>query len=97
MKIEIQDKEFSKNYLESKLEEHKNNLDFSSTDIKYFVFNKTIFNQAYNQKQPIKILNKNGDLKDIAEASDQLNLQALRKPVIKYFLCYPKKMKLEHS
>ena len=97
LKIEIQDKEFSKNYLESKLEEHKNNLDFSSTDIKYFVFNKTIFNQAYNQKQPIKILNKNGDLKDIAEASDQLNLQALRKPVIKYFLCYPKKMKLEHS
>jgi HD superfamily phosphohydrolase len=97
LKIEIQDKEFSKKYLESKLEEHKNNLDFSSTDINYFVFNKTILNQAYNKKQPIKILNKNGDLKDIAEASDQLNLQALTKPVVKYFLCYPKKMKLEDS
>ena len=37
-----------------------------------------------------KILNKNGNLKDIAKASDQLNLQALTIPVVKYFICYPK-------
>jgi hypothetical protein len=44
--------------------------------------------------QPIKIVNKKGDLEDIVEASDQLNLQALSKPVRKFFICYPKKMEL---
>ena len=60
----------------------------------YFVFNGDISNQAYNKNQPIKILNKNGDIEDIVLASDQLNLQALSKPVKKFFICYPKKMEL---
>ena len=33
---------------------------------------------------------KKGNLEDIAKASDQLNLQALTIPVVKYFICYPK-------
>jgi hypothetical protein len=60
----------------------------------YFVFKGAISNQAYNKLQPIKIVNKKGDLEDIVEASDQLNLQALSKPVRKFFICYPKKMEL---
>ena len=67
---------------------------FYQKEAKYFVFKGEISNQAYNKKQPIKILNKKGKLKDIAKASDQLNLQALSKPVTKYFICYPKKMRL---
>ena len=39
----------------------------------------------------INIYFKKGDIKDITEASDQLNIQALTKPVVKYFICYPKK------
>ena len=38
------------------------------------------------------ILFKNNKTIDIASASDQLNLQALTKPVEKFYLCYPKKM-----
>ena len=97
LKIEIQDNEISNNYLNDKIESFKNDFNFSDEEITYFVFKRAISNQAYNQEIPIEILNKKGGLKDIAEASDQLNLQALTKPVVKYFLCYPKKMKLEHS
>jgi hypothetical protein len=60
----------------------------------YFVFKGDISNQAYNKLQPIKILNKKGDLEDIVLASDQLNLQALSKPVRKFFICYPNQMEL---
>lgn len=63
-------------------------------DAVYFVFTGEISNQAYNKKQPIRILTKKGKLKDIAKASDHLNLQALSKPVTKHFICYPKKMEL---
>ncbi len=90
LKIEIQDDEFSTSYLEEKQKTFINKHQFSSKEIKYFVFNQSIYNQAYNQEMPINILSKKGELEDIANASDQLNLQALTKPVVKYFLCYPK-------
>lgn len=94
LKIEIHDGKIS--------DEHELNMmiDFMSAtglykkEAKYFVFTGQISNQAYNKKQPIKILNKKGKLRDIAKASDQLNLQALSKPVVKHFICYPKKMRL---
>ncbi len=60
----------------------------------YFVFTDQVSNQAYNTLKPIKIVSKKGELTDIAQASDQLNLQALTKPVVKYIFCHPKKMKL---
>ncbi|MEN8879912.1 MAG: phosphohydrolase, partial [Polaribacter sp.] len=59
-------------------------------DLHYFIFSEEIKNQAYQTEKPIYILSKKGKLKDIAKASDQLNLQALTKPVVKYFICYPK-------
>ncbi|MGB0879554.1 MAG: HD domain-containing protein [Polaribacter sp.] len=90
LKIEMQDENFATSYIEKKTEKYKEILHLSDDEIKYFVFQDTISNQAYNSKKPIKILNKKGNLKDIAEASDQLNLQALTKPVVKHFLCYPK-------
>lgn len=93
-KIEIQDEPISNNHLEKIKKRLLEHTDLEDEDLKYFVFIDQISNQAYNKKQPIKILNKKGKLKDIAEASDQLNLQALSKPVTKYFVCYPKKMQL---
>lgn len=58
----------------------------------YFVFTGEISNQAYELKTPrINILHKSGKIQDIINASDQLNLKALSKPVKKYYICYPKK------
>lgn len=57
----------------------------------FFVFTGQIDNQAYNtEKQNIMVLRKNGKLVDVASASDQLNLIALSRKVIKYYICYPK-------
>ena len=84
LRIKIQKDTFSD------LEIHSKKLNLSEEETNYFVFTKEIINQAYNSEQPIFIINKKGKLKDIAKASDQLNLQALRKPVVKHFICYPK-------
>lgn len=59
--------------------------------IDYFVFSDSVSNNAYKSNDDsIKILYNNGDLVDIATASDILNTQALSAEVKKYFLCYPK-------
>ena len=97
LKVEIQQTQFSETDIDAKISELKSTMNLSDSEARYFVFQKQIQNQAYNPSMPIKILNKNGELKDIAKASDQLNLQALTKPVIKHFVCYPKQMKLVQS
>ncbi len=65
--------------------------DLSDMETEYFVFKGKIENRAYNlEKQNINILRKDGKLKDVAKASDHLNLKALSKKVTKYYICYPK-------
>ena len=97
LKVEMQQAHFSEADIDAKISELKSTMNLSDSEARYFVFQMKIQNQAYNPSMPIKILNKNGELKDIAKASDQLNLQALTKPVIKHFFCYPKQMKLAQS
>ncbi len=68
---------------------------WSEEDLSYFLINDQIKNQAYNgSANKIYLYYKTGEIVDLVEASDQLNIQALTKPVIKYFLCYPKEVKL---
>jgi len=81
---------------ESELIEIKNEIqtsyDLNVKELPYYFYTGEIKNQAYDStKNTIKMLYKNGDIKDITEASDHLNIQALSKPVFKYYLCYPKK------
>lgn len=94
LKIEIQDKPFSKGYKEKITKKIKNELKILDEDLHYFMFFDKVENQAYNNNMPIKILTKKGELKDIAKASDQLNVQTLTKPVVKYYFCYPKNLLL---
>lgn len=57
----------------------------------YFIFKGKIKNQAYNKTgEPIHIYKKDKTIEDVVEASDQLHLKALSKPVTKYYLCFPK-------
>ncbi|WP_428740387.1 HD domain-containing protein [Tenacibaculum sp.] len=92
LKVEIQEESFSDEYINKKCKKIKDLLNIDEKEVEYFVFSDRVKHQAYNTDKPIKILNKKGKLKDIAKASDQLNLKALTKPVVKYFLCYPKKI-----
>jgi hypothetical protein len=57
------------------------------------VYTDSVKNRAYNLENfNIKILFKDGSLKDITLASDQYNIEALTKSVTKYYLCYPKNL-----
>lgn len=62
-------------------------------EARYFVMDGQVTNNAYNSElEKINILFKNGEIRDLAEASDQLNISVLSTPVTKYYLAYPKEM-----
>ncbi len=90
LKIEIQDKPFSETYKNKIKRKIKSEYKISDENISYLMYVDKIKHQAYDPKNPIKILTKKQKLKDIAKASDQLNLQTLSEPVVKHILCYPK-------
>jgi len=56
----------------------------------YFLIDTKIDNRAYNTAaNSIQIRFKDGSIKDVASASDHLNLHALSQTVEKHFLCFP--------
>ena len=60
----------------------------------YFLVSDTTENYAYHpQSDKINILYKTGEVVDIANASNQLNITVLYKTVTKYFMCYPKEFR----
>ncbi|WP_083629229.1 HD domain-containing protein [Tenacibaculum agarivorans] len=90
LKIELQNQPFTDSYKTKIHKKIKKKFNIDDSVLPCFIFEDSVANQAYNKKKPIKILTKKGKLKDIAKASDHLNLQTLSKPVIKYYYCYPK-------
>ena len=63
----------------------------SSKEASYFVFSGSVSNLAYDQKQGgLKILYKNGKVKEVISASDHLSLKVLSKTVTKHYICFPK-------
>jgi len=61
------------------------------SDAGFLVFAGSTSNFAYNpHENMIRILNRSGQVTDITQASDQLNISVLSVPVVKYYLCYPK-------
>jgi HD superfamily phosphohydrolase len=90
-KIELQNKNFTPAYKNQIQEKVMKKYKLSKKDSEYFVFSESVNNSAYNSsKVQINILHKNGQLIDVAKASDQLNIKMLSKKVTKYFICYPK-------
>lgn len=60
----------------------------------HYVFSGQVRNQAYmeNSTEPIMVWFKNGDLKDLSEATDMPNIHALASPVVKHYLCAPEEV-----
>jgi len=88
LKIKMQPEPFDDNKIQAKKEEIASRLNIPIEETEYFVFSDWIENNAYNpESDRINILFKDGTVKDICEASDNLNIQALAKPVRKHFLC----------
>ncbi|MCW8980855.1 MAG: HD domain-containing protein [Altibacter sp.] len=91
LKIKIKKKPFSEIQIQEKRTSLMEKYKLSNAEAKYFVFNGEIENLAYRMdKDAIYLLTKTGKVIDVARASDQLNLKALSKTVVKYYLCYPK-------
>ena len=69
----------------------------SIEESKYFIFTNKIKNNAYNpKKDKINLLYKDGTIKDIAKAADQLNINALTEEVVKNFRCSPKQIMVDN-
>ena len=90
-RIELQNQPFKDDTIKNLQERANKKLNLSGKESSYFVFSGQVKNEIYRaDKVRINILYKDGTIKDISEASDQLNLDVLAKTVKKYFLCYPK-------
>ncbi|MFD2602784.1 HD domain-containing protein [Flavobacterium suzhouense] len=91
LKIRMRSEKVSKGEVSDLLERFVKISGLTEKEAEYFVFKGKIKNQAYNKTgEPIHILKKDRTIEDVVEASDQLNLKALSKPVTKYYLCFPK-------
>lgn len=93
LKIQLGEDKFSSDLILKLTENLAHDKGISVNEAKYFVFKGKIKNQAYSKiAEPIRILQKDGYLEDVAVLSDQLSLKALSKQVTKYYLCYPKQL-----
>jgi HD superfamily phosphohydrolase len=64
-------------------------LSISPDQVHYFAINEKLVNSAYDEKdKQIIILSRSGGVQDIVQASDNLNILALTKPVEKFCFCY---------
>ncbi len=62
-------------------------------DVRYFVHTGKIMNLAYDKnKNPIKIILKNGEVTSFLKASDFNRSETLTKPIVKYFMFHPKEL-----
>lgn len=89
-KIEIAKESFSEERIQQEKDIARQKFEFNDEELEYIIFHRKQTNNAYNKKkEKINILLKNGEIIDIAKASDNLNINALAQPVDKYCLCYP--------
>ncbi len=88
-KITLSNTPFTKNELKAQLNIYRKQYGLSEKEASYLAFTGSISNKVYNlDSDKIYILQKGGKLIDFAKATDQLNIQVLKKEIIKHFLCY---------
>ena len=86
-RVKVEKSPFPKDLIAQYRQQAVKRFHISEKESGYFVVTNTISNNAYNPKSDkINLLFKNGNVRDIAEASDNLNISALARPVKKYAL-----------
>lgn len=92
-KIELQSSAIATSHKNVLIEKASKYYNINRRGASYFVLTDSVNNSAYNASSfNINVLMNNGTLVDVAQASDQLNLQSLSKTVTKHFICYPKEI-----
>jgi HD superfamily phosphohydrolase len=91
--IELQNQAFKESVISDFRVKAKKKYKITDKETSYFVCTGAVANDAYRtDKIRINILFKDGSVVDIANASDQLNINVLSNTVKKHFLCYPKEL-----
>ena len=90
-RVQLNKGPFEPELVESMRQKVAEHLSISKEDACYLVISDSVSNYAYTDMDDrISILDKKGNIRDIAEASDILNISVLSKNVRKYFLCFPR-------
>ncbi len=89
-KVEVTEEPVEEAHLEAIAKDISAHMEISLEDAKHYMMNlSTISKDMYNvDDDSIAILYKNGEIRDISEASELLNVQLLSKKITKYHLCY---------
>ncbi len=92
-RIELQKEEFEVSYIDEIKSRTADLFDLKENEVDHFVILGKTENNAYDPGVGnIWILQKNGQVSDMAEISDQLNIRVLSNPVKKFYICYPKEI-----
>lgn len=87
-KTTISKESFTPELVQSVQRQISEKLAISVEDTSYFMRCEKLVNNAYDEKyKQINIKLRNGEIMDLAKASDNLNIAALATPVEKYYLC----------
>lgn len=90
-KVELHTQSIGEKVINQYKQKYSELLGISTNEAMYFFGNQVVSTDTYTFKDDnINILLKNGEVKDIAEVSDMLNIEVLTKKVEKNFFCYYK-------
>ena len=90
-KVEIRTEATNGKVQEEALRKYMDYFHISMEEARYFMGDEIVSTDTYQPKDDnINILMKDGSIKDIADASDMLNIQVLTKKVMKHYFCYMK-------
>jgi len=91
LRIQLQNIPWNDTRIAQLREQVADQLGISTADAAHFVLTGKIVNNAYDPvKDHIELLYKDGTTRDIAEASDNLGIAALARPVEKWYLAWPR-------
>lgn len=96
-KVEVSSSPLSKERKEEELLRISKQLNISKKEANYFLSTAGMENNMYKKEDDsIDIIYHDGSIKDIAQASDMLNISLLSRKVKKYYICYLRPEKRGH-
>jgi HD superfamily phosphohydrolase len=88
-KVEVSSEIVDESIRQQYLKQYQQHFGVTTIEAEYFMGDETVSTDTYSSiDDNINILYKDGTMKDIAEASDMLNISVLTKKVEKHFFCY---------
>ncbi|RUA28784.1 MAG: phosphohydrolase [Bacteroidetes bacterium] len=90
-KVEFSEKTFDKKFIEEAQKQIAKEYEIDFEEAAYFIIHEKTSNSAYKvNENNINIRFKDGTIKDVSEASDNMGVSGISNVITKYFLCRPK-------